>query len=571
MLVVSGELHLERCVRDLKDRFAVGVGVRVSEPLVAFREGLLREDSKGREEDFKAKKDREKEKRTRHRRKREGEDDDSAPANQPSRDGDKRRAKDAEERRRKERELDDSAAQAADSERDKERGITRDTAASPQPSFDDESSHVDTASSLDPMDKATKHRHEVEEWTANKGAMLRVRCVALGEEVTKLLEEGRSIIKRMARERHREELRMSKRTDGHSSSSSQPAQSERQTDAAQPLEHPVAVFQEATDDSATDAAEAERERLVENGDDDDGDAAQDEDDLIASRCSHKYTPDTFLAALRSLFGTPSCPDLSPDDVAHIWSFGPKRYGPNLLINRTDLSPLTSFVSTPSAASSACSLLDAGRVSLFRGVENGLVNGFQLATSAGPMCEEPMMGVAFVLSHLALHAPSPSGSVISSTRSACRRSLMTHTHELRLLEAVYLVHLQCSSTELGHLYPVLARRRGRVLAEDMQEGTNLFLIKAYLPLADSFGFSSELRKATGGEAQPQLIFSHWELMPDDPFFKPRTEEDIERTGVLEEGRNVSREWIDKVRKRKGLFVQEKVVEHAEKQRTLARKK
>lgn len=202
-----------------------------------------------------------------------------------------------------------------------------------------------------------------------------------------------------------------------------------------------------------------------------------------------------------------------------------------------------------------------------------------------------MGVAFVVTQLTLTQPdtapaslssaAPSvasflsaalpGQVISSARTAFRRSFLSHIRHMRLLESIYLVELQCSSTELGHLYPVLSRRRARIVAEDMQEGTNLFLITAYLPLAESFGFSSDVRKATGGEAQPQLIFSHWELMEQDPYWLPRTEEDIERAGVLEEGRNVAKEWLEKVRKRKGLFVQEKVVEHAEKQRTLARKK
>lgn len=29
-------------------------------------------------------------------------------------------------------------------------------------------------------------------------------------------------------------------------------------------------------------------------------------------------------------------------------------------------------------------------------ENSFVNGFQIATVAGPLCEEPMMGVCFVI-------------------------------------------------------------------------------------------------------------------------------------------------------------------------------
>jgi ribosome assembly protein 1 len=31
-------------------------------------------------------------------------------------------------------------------------------------------------------------------------------------------------------------------------------------------------------------------------------------------------------------------------------------------------------------------------------DSSFVNGFQLATLAGPLCEEPMMGVGFVVQH-----------------------------------------------------------------------------------------------------------------------------------------------------------------------------
>jgi translation elongation factor EF-G len=40
VIVTAGELHLERCVRDLHDRFAPGVELKVSPPIVAFRESL---------------------------------------------------------------------------------------------------------------------------------------------------------------------------------------------------------------------------------------------------------------------------------------------------------------------------------------------------------------------------------------------------------------------------------------------------------------------------------------------------------------------------------------------------
>lgn len=68
---------------------------------------------------------------------------------------------------------------------------------------------------------------------------------------------------------------------------------------------------------------------------------------------------------------------------------------------------------------------------------------------------------------------------------------------------------------GRVYAVLSKREGRVLQEEMKEGTDMFIIKAVLPVAESFGFADEIRKRTSGLASPQLVFSHWEVRPRLP--------------------------------------------------------
>jgi ribosome assembly protein 1 len=61
-----------------------------------------------------------------------------------------------------------------------------------------------------------------------------------------------------------------------------------------------------------------------------------------------------------------------------------------------------------------------------------------------------------------------------------------------------------------MYAVLGKRGGRVLEEDMREGSSTFLVTAALPVVESFGFSEDIRKRTSGLASPQLRFSHWEV-------------------------------------------------------------
>lgn len=56
---------------------------------------------------------------------------------------------------------------------------------------------------------------------------------------------------------------------------------------------------------------------------------------------------------------------------------------------------------------------------------------------------------------------------------------------------------------------------------------------------------------------------------DPFWVPSTEEELEDLGDKSDRVNIAKSYMDAVRERKGMFVDRKLVEHAEKQRTLKR--
>ena len=58
---------------------------------------------------------------------------------------------------------------------------------------------------------------------------------------------------------------------------------------------------------------------------------------------------------------------------------------------------------------------------------------------------------------------------------------------------------------------MSKRRGQVFSDEQSPGTPTFTIKAYLPVAESFGFNEELRMQTGGRAFPQSMLDHWEPM------------------------------------------------------------
>ena len=90
--------------------------------------------------------------------------------------------------------------------------------------------------------------------------------------------------------------------------------------------------------------------------------------------------------------------------------------------------------------------------------------------------------------------------------------------------------------LGRLYASLGKRHGKVVHEEMVEGSSTFSVTAHLPVVESFQFAQEIRRQTSGLAMPQLVFSHWEVVDVDPFWVPQTEEEILHFGDKADSEN-----------------------------------
>jgi len=78
---------------------------------------------------------------------------------------------------------------------------------------------------------------------------------------------------------------------------------------------------------------------------------------------------------------------------------------------------------------------------------------------------------------------------------------------------------------------------------------MYAVKAYLPVNESFGFTADLRSNTGGQAFPQAVFDHWQLMNGSLLdVGSKTEEIVKnlrkRKGLAEEIPNLDR-YYDKL--------------------------
>ena len=176
------------------------------------------------------------------------------------------------------------------------------------------------------------------------------------------------------------------------------------------------------------------------------------------------------------------------DARKIWCFGPDTNGANLLVDQTKA------------------------VQYLNEIKDSVVSGFQWASREGPVAEEPMRSCRFNIMDVTLHADAihrGGGQLIPTARRVLYAAALLA--EPGLLEPVFLVEIQVPESAMGGVYGVLTRRRGHVFSEEQRPGTPLFTIRAYLPVNESFGFNADLRSHTSGQAFPQSVFDHWQLL------------------------------------------------------------
>ncbi|KAK6074453.1 Ribosome assembly protein 1 [Seiridium cupressi] len=262
-------------------------------------------------------------------------------------------------------------------------------------------------------------------------------------------------------------------------------------------------------------------------------------------------------------------------IDKISAFGPRRIGPNILLDATKDGCLTKVFGANSTgdAPTIDEKLTAGHLG------DKITYAFQLATNQGPLCHEPVQGIAVIIEDVTISPTDEeasardslgrlTGEVIKTVQNSIRQGFLDWSP--RLMLAMYSCEIQASTEVLGRVYDVLTRRRGRVTAEAMNEGTPFFTISSVLPVAESFGFADDMRKRTSGAAQPQLIFTGYEILDQDPFWQPFTEDDLEDLGELADKENVAKRYMDGVRRKKGLLVEGRAEKsEGSKQKTLKR--
>ncbi|KAJ9487020.1 hypothetical protein VN97_g6306 [Penicillium thymicola] len=212
----------------------------------------------------------------------------------------------------------------------------------------------------------------------------------------------------------------------------------------------------------------------------------------------------------------------------IWAFGPDEMGPNVLQDDT----------LPSQVDKK----------LLGTVRDSITQGFSWGTREGPLCEEPIRNTKFRLTDVSLADQAiyrGGGQIIPTARRAVYSSFLMASP--RLMEPIYSVTMTGPADSVASVYTVLSRRRGHVLSDGPIAGTPLYSVRGLIPVIDSFGFETDLRIHTQGQAMVNLVFDKWSVVPGDPLDRDVKLKPLEMAPAMA----TARDFVLKTRRRKGL--------------------
>lgn len=217
-------------------------------------------------------------------------------------------------------------------------------------------------------------------------------------------------------------------------------------------------------------------------------------------------------------------DWDPSDIKKIWALGLDDYSANILRDKT-----------------------VGMQHL-KDVKPNLITSVQEVLRVGPLTGEKMRGVEFRITDAKLHADNMhrgAGQVGPMMGKGCKAAFLEA--QPRLMEPIFLCTVKTEEERRGDVYTCFGNRRGRVIADDYDYG-NMITIKAHLPVAESFGFTTYLRDETQGRAQPMTAFSHWEILDSDPLEEGSEANEIVKQIRLRKGMDPSIPTADRFRDR-----------------------
>lgn len=140
---------------------------------------------------------------------------------------------------------------------------------------------------------------------------------------------------------------------------------------------------------------------------------------------------------------------------------------------------------------------------------GVEKGLQSVLGAGVVAGFPVVDLKVELIDGAFHEVDSSALAFEiASRAALREALQKGNSVL--LEPIMKVEVVTPEEYTGSVIGDLNSRRGQILGQDMRGNANV--VNAMVPLANMFGYVSQLRSFSQGRAQFTMQFDHYEQVP-----------------------------------------------------------
>lgn len=136
-------------------------------------------------------------------------------------------------------------------------------------------------------------------------------------------------------------------------------------------------------------------------------------------------------------------------------------------------------------------------------------GFQMARAKGPLAGFEVIGVKMVLEDGSTHAVDSSDLAFQICARTAFRQAMRAANPV-LLEPIMTVEVEAPTESQGSVTGDLASRRGLVLGTEFKP--NVVIIAAEVPLANMFGYATDLRSLTQGRATFSMEFACYRRTP-----------------------------------------------------------
>jgi translation elongation factor EF-G len=113
----------------------------------------------------------------------------------------------------------------------------------------------------------------------------------------------------------------------------------------------------------------------------------------------------------------------------------------------------------------------------------------------------------------------STQMVSAVKKGCTDSFLGAGP--RLVHGLILCTVFVDQETLSSVLDSLYMRRAEIIENEFEHLTNMFIVKAHMPIQESFGFFEKIMKLTSGKVSPQLEFYGWQIIDIDPFYQPTT--------------------------------------------------